>query len=86
VATAVAMAVVGVELILIAWIRHRSMDTPLLTASLQVISSGSPSRPPPLRGLSAGKLNALVNPRRRGRRAFAMVRIRGGRTATDPLS
>jgi erythrin-vacuolar iron transport family protein len=34
VASAVAMAVVGVELILIAWIRHRYMEAPLLQAAL----------------------------------------------------
>jgi hypothetical protein len=39
-AAAVAMAVVGVELILIAWIRHRYMDAPLLQAALQVILGG----------------------------------------------
>ncbi len=34
------MAVVGLELILIAWIRHRCMNAPLLQAALQVILGG----------------------------------------------
>lgn len=39
-ATAVAVAVVAVELALIAWIRHRYMDTPLLAATFQVVVGG----------------------------------------------
>jgi rubrerythrin len=37
----VAMAVVAVELGIIAWIRHRYMDTPLLAAAFQVIVGGT---------------------------------------------
>ena len=40
VATAVAVAVVAVELAVIAWIRHRYMDTPLLAATFQVVVGG----------------------------------------------
>jgi hypothetical protein len=36
----VAIAVVAVELGIIAWIRHRYMDTPLLSAAFQVIVGG----------------------------------------------
>ena len=39
-ATAVAVAVVMVELALIAWVRHRFMDTPLATAVVQVVIGG----------------------------------------------
>lgn len=39
-ATLVAIAVVGVELMVIAWVRHRYMDTPLLPAVLQVVVGG----------------------------------------------
>lgn len=39
-ATGVAIGVVGVELMAIAWIRHRYMDTPLLPAVLQVVVGG----------------------------------------------
>lgn len=35
-----ALAVVAVELLVIAWIRHRFMDTPLLSAVFQVIVGG----------------------------------------------
>lgn len=37
----IAMAVVAVELGVIAWIRHRYMDTPLLSAAFQVIVGGT---------------------------------------------
>jgi rubrerythrin len=37
----VAMAIVAVELGIIAWIRHRYMDTPLLSAAFQVIVGGT---------------------------------------------
>jgi rubrerythrin len=40
VAMAVAVAVVAVELSVIAWIRHRYMDSPLLSAAFQVIVGG----------------------------------------------
>jgi len=40
VATAVAIAVVVVELITISWIRHRYMDTPFLQAAFQVVVGG----------------------------------------------
>jgi rubrerythrin len=40
VATGVAIAVVLVELIVIAWIRNRFMDTPLFSAAFQVIVGG----------------------------------------------
>jgi rubrerythrin len=40
VATAAAAAVVGVELLVISWIRKRYMDTPFLRAALQVILGG----------------------------------------------
>jgi VIT1/CCC1 family predicted Fe2+/Mn2+ transporter len=36
----IAVAVVAVELAIIAWIRHRYMDTPLLSATFQVIVGG----------------------------------------------
>jgi rubrerythrin len=39
-ATAVAVAVVLVELCVIAWIRHRDMDTPLTAALFQVVVGG----------------------------------------------
>ena len=39
-AMVVAVAVVAVELAVIAWIRHRYMDTPLLSATLQVVVGG----------------------------------------------
>lgn len=39
-ATAVAGAVVAVELAIIAWIRHHFMDTPLLSAVFQVVLGG----------------------------------------------
>jgi erythrin-vacuolar iron transport family protein len=37
----VAVAIVAVELAVIAWIRHRYMDTPLLSAAFQVIVGGA---------------------------------------------
>jgi hypothetical protein len=40
VATAIASAVVAVELFLIAWIRNRYMDTPFLAAAFQVVVGG----------------------------------------------
>jgi rubrerythrin len=40
IAMTVAMCIVAVELAVIAWIRHRYMDTPLLSASFQVIVGG----------------------------------------------
>ena len=40
IAKAVAVAVVAVELAVIAWIRHRYMDTPLLAATFQVVVGG----------------------------------------------
>jgi len=39
-ATAVAIGVVLVELGVIAWVRHRFMDTPLATAIFQVVLGG----------------------------------------------
>jgi rubrerythrin len=39
-ATAVAVAVVAVELAVISWIRHKYMDTPLLSATFQVVVGG----------------------------------------------
>ena len=39
-ATLVAVAVVVVELAVISWIRHRYMDTPLLSATFQVVVGG----------------------------------------------
>ena len=39
-ATGLAIAVVIVELMVIAWIRHRYMDTPLVPAVLQVVVGG----------------------------------------------
>jgi erythrin-vacuolar iron transport family protein len=36
----VAVAIVAVELAATAWIRHRYMDTPLLSAAFQVIVGG----------------------------------------------
>ncbi|HVW20428.1 MAG TPA: hypothetical protein VHC86_04370 [Opitutaceae bacterium] len=39
-AIAVAVAVVGVELMVIAWVRKRFMDTPLLSAIYQVVLGG----------------------------------------------
>ncbi|MCE0483949.1 MAG: hypothetical protein LV479_06895 [Methylacidiphilales bacterium] len=40
-ATYIAVAIVAVELGVIAWIRHRYMDTPLLSAGFQVIVGGA---------------------------------------------
>jgi hypothetical protein len=39
-ATAVAGGVVMVELVVIAWVRHRYMDTPLAPATFQVVVGG----------------------------------------------
>jgi erythrin-vacuolar iron transport family protein len=39
-ATAVAIAVVAVELVTISYIRHRFMDTPFLAATFQVVVGG----------------------------------------------
>jgi hypothetical protein len=39
-AMAVAVGVVAIELAVIAWIRHRYMDTPLLAATFQVVVGG----------------------------------------------
>ena len=39
-AMCVAVAIVAVELAVIAWIRHRYMDTPLVSAACQVILGG----------------------------------------------
>jgi rubrerythrin len=39
-AMAIAVAVVAVELAVIAWIRHKYMDTPLLAATFQVVVGG----------------------------------------------
>ncbi|HVP11640.1 MAG TPA: ferritin family protein [Phycisphaerae bacterium] len=39
-ATAVAVAVVAIELGIISWVRHRYMDTPLLQAAFQVVVGG----------------------------------------------
>jgi rubrerythrin len=41
VATIIAIAVVAVELIVIAWIRFRYMDTPFLSATFQVVVGGT---------------------------------------------
>jgi rubrerythrin len=40
IAMAVAVAIVAIELAVIAWIRHRYMDTPLLSAAFQVVVGG----------------------------------------------
>jgi VIT1/CCC1 family predicted Fe2+/Mn2+ transporter len=40
VATTVAVAVVLAELAIIAWVRHRFMESPLLSATLQVVVGG----------------------------------------------
>ena len=40
-AVGVAVAVVAVELALIAWARHRYMDTRLIAATFQVIAGGA---------------------------------------------
>jgi rubrerythrin len=40
-ATSVAVGIVAIELSVIAWIRHRYMDTPLLSAAFQVIVGGT---------------------------------------------
>jgi erythrin-vacuolar iron transport family protein len=40
-ATAIAVAVVVIELAAISWIRHRYMDTPLLSAAFQVMVGGA---------------------------------------------
>jgi rubrerythrin len=39
-AMAIAVAIVAIELAVIAWIRHRYMDTPLLAATFQVVVGG----------------------------------------------
>jgi VIT1/CCC1 family predicted Fe2+/Mn2+ transporter len=39
-AAAIAIGVVVVELLVIAWVRHRYMDTPLLSATFQVVVGG----------------------------------------------
>ena len=39
-ATAVAIAVVGVELLVIAWVRHRFMETPWTAAVFQIVLGG----------------------------------------------
>ena len=40
-ATAVAVVVVLVELSIISWVRHKYMDTPLVSALLQVMLGGA---------------------------------------------
>lgn len=40
-ATTIAIAIEIVELLVIAWIRHRYMDTPLLAAAFQVVVGGA---------------------------------------------
>jgi len=40
IAMSVAMVIVAIELSVIAWIRHRYMDTPLLAATFQVVVGG----------------------------------------------
>jgi hypothetical protein len=37
----IAVAIVAVELAVIAWVRHRYMDTPLLSAAFQVVVGGT---------------------------------------------
>jgi hypothetical protein len=39
-ATALAIAVVAIELSIISWVRHRYMDSPILTATFQVMVGG----------------------------------------------
>ena len=39
-ATSVATAVVGIELVLIAWIRNHYMDSPFLSTIIQVVGGG----------------------------------------------
>jgi len=39
-AMCIAVAIVAVKLAVISWIRHRYMDTPLLSAAFQVIVGG----------------------------------------------
>ena len=41
VATSVAVCVVLVELGIISWVRHKYMDTPLISAVLQVVLGGA---------------------------------------------
>ena len=41
IATAIAVAVVAVELFAIAWIRYRYMDTPFLSAAFQIVVGGT---------------------------------------------
>ena len=41
IAMAIAVAIVAIELAVIAWIRHRYMDTPLLSATFQVVVGGT---------------------------------------------
>jgi rubrerythrin len=41
VAMGIAVAIVAVELAVIAWVRHRYMDTPLLSAAFQVVVGGT---------------------------------------------
>jgi hypothetical protein len=41
VATAIAIAVVVVELSVITWVRHRYMETPTLSAAVQVAVGGA---------------------------------------------
>jgi len=40
IAMTIAVIIVAIELAIIAWIRHRYMDTPLLSAAFQVIVGG----------------------------------------------
>jgi hypothetical protein len=39
-ATSLAIAIVAIELAVISWIRHRYMDTPVLSATFQVVVGG----------------------------------------------
>jgi len=39
-AMSLAVAIVAIELAIIAWVRHRYMDTPLLSATFQVVVGG----------------------------------------------
>ena len=58
-ATAIAVVIVAIELLLISWIRKRFMDTPFLRAAFQVIVS------------RAKAVAAIVHLGRRGQRAAA---------------
>ena len=84
-ATVVATIVVAIELLAIAWIRNRYMDTPFLAAAFQVVVGGVlglPERNPHRLRLTGLQAEAAL---RRGRDSEGrIVRVKGSRQVADP--